>query len=80
MLIAGCLSLLSSCTTTQLKTDFPTPPGELMLVPPNLHTLPDSASLSTTEGVIVDNYTAYHTVAEQLKELQNWVKEQTKVK
>jgi hypothetical protein len=35
-------------------------------------------ALSTAEGVIVDNYGIYHQVAEQLKALQDWVKEQSK--
>jgi len=80
MAIASCLSLLSSCTTTQVKVGFPTPPGELMLLPPKLQPLPNDAKLSTAEGVIVDNYTAYQVVSEQLIELQSWIKEQTKIK
>jgi len=51
-----------------------------MLLPPKLQQLPDDAKLSTAEGVIVDNYTAYQVVSEQLIELQSWIKEQTKIK
>jgi hypothetical protein len=79
-MIASCLNLLFGCTTTQLKTDFPTPPEELMIVPKDLHTLNDGATLSNVEGVIVDNYSAYHEVATQLINLENWIKEQSKIK
>jgi len=80
MLIVSFLSLLSGCTTTQLRTDFPTPPGELMLLPPKLNTLPDKAPLDKAEQTIIDNYTTYHEVSQQLIDLENWIKEQSKIK
>ena len=40
---------------------------------------PSGISLSETEKVIADNYEKYHLVAEQLKALQDWVREQKKL-
>jgi hypothetical protein len=51
-----------------------------MLLPPKLNTLPDKASLDKAEQTIVDNYTTYHEVSQQLIDLENWIKEQSKIK
>ena len=40
---------------------------------------PSGISLSEAEKIIADNYTKYHLVAEQLKALQDWVREQKKL-
>lgn len=37
---------------------------------------PSGIALSTTTATVVDNYGRYHEVAEQLKALQQWVREQ----
>jgi hypothetical protein len=40
---------------------------------------PSGINLSEAERVIADNYEKYHLVAEQLKALQEWVREQKKI-
>jgi hypothetical protein len=45
--------------------------------PPELQVLPeDNVQLSDAEKVIAENYSTYHLTADQLKALQNWVKQQ----
>jgi len=51
-----------------------------MLLPSKLQTIPNKASLDKAEQTIVDNYTAYHEVSQQLIDLENWIKEQSKIK
>jgi len=44
---------------------------------PNLaDAAPSGVALSTTAATVADNYGRYHEVAEQLKSLQQWVREQ----
>jgi hypothetical protein len=40
---------------------------------------PNGSSLSETTKVIVQNYSTYHEVKEQLKALQDWYTEQQKI-
>lgn len=35
--------------------------------------------ISEVAGTVIDNYTAYYQLAEQLKSLQDWIKEQQKI-
>ena len=73
----SCLVLLSACTTTPLRIPFPTPPDQLMVPPTDLQVLPESnVELSDAEKIIAENYGTYHLTADQLKALQNWVKQQ----
>jgi hypothetical protein len=44
---------------------------------PELKTLPENnIKLSDAERIIAENYGTYHLTVDQLKALQNWVKQQ----
>ena len=48
-----------------------------MIPPTDLQVLPESnVQLSDAEKVIAENYGTYHLITDQLKALQNWVKQQ----
>lgn len=80
--------LVCGCSQIQPKQIYPTPPEILMQPPQELQLLnlsnspryPNEVSstvkLSTVINTVTENYSSYHQVAEQLKALQNWIKQQ----
>lgn len=80
--------LVCGCSQIQPKQIYATPPEILMQPPQELQLLnlsnsprnPNEVSstvkLSTVINTVTENYSSYHQVAEQLKALQNWIKQQ----
>lgn len=73
--------VLSGCTTMQQEipqqpNQFPSPPELAMVPPPPLKTLPEKVTLQEVGDTINDNYTQYHLIADQLTNLQEWIKTQ----
>lgn len=83
-LMAACLLASAGCSTPQPVpvVALPTPPAMLMAQPEQLERLPDSnepVGLVETLTSVTRNYRSYHLVAERLRALQAWVREQTAV-
>lgn len=83
-LMAACLLVCAGCSTPQPVpvVVLPSPPQRLMESPPPLERLPDSnepVGLVETLTSVTRNYRAYHLVAERLRALQAWVREQSAV-
>lgn len=81
----ACCLLVGGCRTIQpLPEPFPTPPTTLMQAPPELKALPGAPGTPVPAQqaamTVAENYTLYHLVAEQLKALQAWIREQQAVK
>lgn len=72
------LLFLTGCTTTKIievpvVRSFPTPPEELMVKPDQLMKIPEHSELQSIASITASNYSKYHTVAERLELLQEWV-------
>lgn len=83
-LMAACLLVCAGCSTPQPAPAvvLPSPPARLMEPAPDLERLPDSPEpigLVETLTSVTRNYRAYHLVAERLRALQAWVREQAAV-
>lgn len=83
-LMAACLLASAGCSTPQPVpvVVLPTPPAMLMAPPEQLERLPDSnepVGLIETLTSVARNYRTYHMVAERLRALQAWVREQNAI-
>lgn len=82
--MAACLLVCAGCSTPQPApvVVLPSPHPTLMVPPEQLERLPDSnepVGLVETLTSVTRNYRSYHLVAERLRALQAWVREQTAV-